>query len=860
MSRFPILQLVALFSVFLAPVDAATLVVDANAPGASDQNPGTAEKPLQTISAAAELAQPGDTVRVHAGTYREWVRPARGGTGDVPIVYEAAPGEAVFVKGSEVWAEPWIAVEDQSGVFRSKIDLERFQGTQNPYSRTISVASSDRSEAARPIPAEKQEEPWPVTLGQVFIDGKPASQVTTLENLAATANSWIVSADGSELLLHLPDGLETPNNAEIEWSVRERVFAPYRRGLGHIHVRGFRFQHCANQGPFPQIGAVSPRSGRNWVFENNEIRFAKTIGLDVGSETWNFAGLRETHPDDQRLIVQSSHIVRGNTISDNGLCGIAGWNSPGVRIYNNLIERNNRLHFSKANSSWEEWGGIKLHGTNAVIAGNLVRDNEAHGIWIDNDYNQARITGNSILGNRGSGVFLELGAGSVLVDNNVIAQTRSGGTFFAGNGVYCHDASGVRVAHNLLLDNAAHGVCMRVITDRKIWNQPVNASNEEIVNNIFLGNGGTISLPYSNPRAEGNWSDHNLYLKRAGTEAVAAPYHLNKYQGKFSWDEVHGRLVAAVTDAAEIPAAEVWRKNPRLTEAQWRLLTGWDRNSVAGEVLEAAIDPVALSLTLEFPKNWEPPTCLPVPEMDRDFTGSTIETSSVLPGPFQELGAGKSTFSIEPLRFTSPPALRGKQKLENAEIRQKKLEFTAAIEAISPAGDEVEAADQIADANSVAAWSHGLQKGKNPDLAAPFAELGRGPKTALFGRSSEGVCAGPARSVLYRVDEAAHYQVEISARLRDRRFASAGYARAQIFQLDAGRETGIELEKVDLNTPDGYRGKELADHFTWSGQIAAPAHSSIGLRFQIVAPGPAPAGDGTLEIESFSVSRLGDKD
>src|SRR5581483_10186307 len=46
--------------------------------------------------------QPGDTVLVHAGEYREWVQPRRGGLSATRrITYQAAPGEHVVVKGSE---------------------------------------------------------------------------------------------------------------------------------------------------------------------------------------------------------------------------------------------------------------------------------------------------------------------------------------------------------------------------------------------------------------------------------------------------------------------------------------------------------------------------------------------------------------------------------------------------------------------------------------------------------------------------------------------------------------------------------------------------------------------------------------
>ena len=58
----------------------------------SDRADGSADRPLHTINHAAQLAQPGDTVIVHAGEYREWVRPRHGGLSDQRrITYTAAP-------------------------------------------------------------------------------------------------------------------------------------------------------------------------------------------------------------------------------------------------------------------------------------------------------------------------------------------------------------------------------------------------------------------------------------------------------------------------------------------------------------------------------------------------------------------------------------------------------------------------------------------------------------------------------------------------------------------------------------------------------------------------------------------------
>ena len=77
----------------------------------SDSNDGSALRPYRTISAAAAVAQPGDVITVHEGTYRERVTPPRGGESDSKrIVYQAGPGERVAIKGSEVirnWKHSW---------------------------------------------------------------------------------------------------------------------------------------------------------------------------------------------------------------------------------------------------------------------------------------------------------------------------------------------------------------------------------------------------------------------------------------------------------------------------------------------------------------------------------------------------------------------------------------------------------------------------------------------------------------------------------------------------------------------------------------------------------------------------------
>ncbi|MBN1458094.1 MAG: right-handed parallel beta-helix repeat-containing protein [Armatimonadetes bacterium] len=69
------------------------------APAGSDDAPGTVEEPLATIGRAAALVQPGETVVVRGGVYREQLKLTRGGTLDAPIVFMAYEQETPIVDG-----------------------------------------------------------------------------------------------------------------------------------------------------------------------------------------------------------------------------------------------------------------------------------------------------------------------------------------------------------------------------------------------------------------------------------------------------------------------------------------------------------------------------------------------------------------------------------------------------------------------------------------------------------------------------------------------------------------------------------------------------------------------------------------
>ena len=66
----------------------------------ADNNDGSSEAPLKTISEAARRAVAGTKVVIHQGTYRECVRPQawRRGTRKKLVLYEAAGDGDVVIK------------------------------------------------------------------------------------------------------------------------------------------------------------------------------------------------------------------------------------------------------------------------------------------------------------------------------------------------------------------------------------------------------------------------------------------------------------------------------------------------------------------------------------------------------------------------------------------------------------------------------------------------------------------------------------------------------------------------------------------------------------------------------------------
>ena len=136
-----------------------------------DRATGTAEAPFRTVNRAAAMAMAGDTVRVHEGTYREWVQPQNGGTEDATIVYEAAEGERVAIKGSEIVTD-WERVEGT--VWKKTLPNAMF-GDWNPYAIEM---NGDWF-----VGPTRKQHGYFIHLGEVYINGVSMFEATSMDDL-----------------------------------------------------------------------------------------------------------------------------------------------------------------------------------------------------------------------------------------------------------------------------------------------------------------------------------------------------------------------------------------------------------------------------------------------------------------------------------------------------------------------------------------------------------------------------------------------------------------------------------------------------------------------------------------------------
>lgn len=542
----------------------ATLHVNAAHPAAGDDQPGTDDAPLRSIGAAAARATPGTRVLIHAGVYRECVRPARGGTGpDAMISYESAGEGEVVITGEETWDGPWgpsqgwtrkrapVAHEPDAAVWCGRLPRGAFDG-YNPFGMVNEPSTYFAREKDADDAAYLQRR------GLLYVDGVPLKQVSHPWFLWSEAGTCWVEDDGLGLHFRLPhDG--DPREHAITFTAREQAFAPEAAGLGYIRVKGLCLRGVGNGFPAPQRGALSTSCGHHWIIEDCVVEWVNSVGIDLASQS-PFRDLDEA-------FLLGHHIVRRNRVTDCGICGICGLPDgqrglPSVLLEDNRIER---CAWHEVESLYET-GGIKLHLTrDCLVRRNLILDVK-YGpfLWLDWRNVNTRACANVMLGCQKTMVgalFVEASLAPNCVDHNVVIGVGADGRrgHGGGHGLFAQETDFLTVAWNFVADTGGGAIFLnRGWVQRTITIRSASGRRNHVLGNVITGARRAIWLANADNTSDGN-----------------------------------------VIGACEEPGSLcIEDPEERLDLAAWRTFFGFDRHGAAATIAHA-LDRDALQLRVE---------------------------------------------------------------------------------------------------------------------------------------------------------------------------------------------------------------------------------------------------------------------
>lgn len=606
-------------------------------PKGDDANIGSLAHPFKTISAAAQVAMPGDIITVHEGVYREQITPPRGGNSDRQrIVYQAAKGERVVVKGSEI-IKGWTKLKNDT--WEVKIP-NSFFGEFNPYKELI------HGDWFTPTPKDRKYH-----RGAVYLNGDWLMEAAKQDEVMNAANEknqlWWTEAGADTTTIWAQFKNVDPNNELVEINVRPTVFYPAQSFINYITLRGFTMEQAATNWAPPtaeQTGLIGTHWSKGWIIENNVVKYSKCVGIALGkygddhdnNKTESAEGYVGTI---NRALAYGwnkgtigGHIVRNNTVAYCEQTGIVGSMGCAFSIIegNTIHDIHVRHLFTGA-----EMAGIKFHGAVDVqIANNhIYRTNM--GIWLDWMAQGAQIKNNLFHDNYSHDIFLEVDHGPITVYNNVMLSATN----------LLMNSSGVAFVHNIFGGN------VRVINyDSRLtpYHKPhstfVAALHDnpggdiQFINNLFVnhGNPSSYSKALLPVRFTGNvYTRGTARIQDVKTDAPKRFGEMNK-NAKESMDKYHEQNAIennAVIDSSFNAAARLLDENGGNIYLEMAFNKSWlstKRKMVSTATLTKAIVP-----DLPFENTDGTPF-----KIDTDFLGRKRNVSNPSPGPFEITGSG----------------------------------------------------------------------------------------------------------------------------------------------------------------------------------------------------------------------------
>ena len=463
------------------------------------------DRQFSTVAEAVTKAEPGDTIEIHTGVYRESVviPKEKSGTADKPLKIVAATTAEAVLCGSD--HQPNWKPEPDFGQYVASIDWPHYIVPPHP-------GDLEHEIIGRPE--------------QVFVNRYLMRRVMESKQLAP--GTFFIDAEKKRLYLWDTTNRKATDFKSLYIETANRSFV-LRIDAEHVYVRGLRFMHSANRA---QGGMVLMRGNNNHL---EDCVFEHSNGIGAV-----FTGTGNT-------------VLRCEFI-DNGQLGFTAAKAHGLRMESCLIARNNSKNYSRG---WEAGGNKIVLSRNVVIDRCISRDNRGVGFWFDIGNENCEVKNCLIYHNEEHGLFYEISYTLNAHDNVIVANGYVRDPWGYGAGIKISDSMGCVLERNLCVGNVGDGLMYRDqrrtsphidsfdnSTDKDpkrwlkagetrseywIWNQ-----DHVVTNNIFA---------YNNEAQVGGWFDvadvrhwprklQSEFVSPRAAESVSRNERTDPYQAK----------------------------------------------------------------------------------------------------------------------------------------------------------------------------------------------------------------------------------------------------------------------------------------------------------------------------------------
>ncbi len=413
--------------------------------GGSDTHAGSIASPFRTIQRAANLANPGDTILIRGGTYRETVTPARSGSSGAPIVFKPYNGEKVVVSGA-----------DPVG------DWSRYSGSI--YKATQSWTLGDGA-------------------NQIFVDGQMMNEARWPNTSLDISHQSKMSADsvsGGSSATNVYDSALT--QATGYWTGATVHIAP---GQGWVVQTG----KVSSSAP-GRITYSAPRmsSWENPTGGDPYYLTGKFKALDAPTE-WYRDPSGALYLWTARSDSPSSHVVEAkhrqfafnlNGKSNITIDGVGIFaanittNSSSNNVVINHITAKYLSHYTWFPSGWSQPGntGIILNGSNSAVLNSNLGPSSGDGVFLGGTNNRVENTVIHDVDYAGTDTapIRVLGRNATMRNNTIYNAARSGIKFSHATGVH-------------ILSNTIHDVMLQTTDGGGVYTYGTNGSGSEIAYN-----------------------------------------------------------------------------------------------------------------------------------------------------------------------------------------------------------------------------------------------------------------------------------------------------------------------------------------------------------------------------------------